>query len=200
MKKIIFMLAVLMMCSATVFAQETKEEKKAAKKAEKEAKKEAKKAEKAAKEAREEMVGNALFAQAMAAIENRHFVLKAEEVQFKRGQIAHVSSTTNFVLLDGDEASIQLALNTALAGPNGIGGVTVEGKASDIEVKTDKKGNVHFEMSVLGHGISARLMFTMTKGSNKCSATVSPNFRSNRIEFTGTLVPGDSGVFKGMAR
>lgn len=195
MKRIIFVMAVLMMCSATVLAQQTKEEKKAAK----EAKKEAKKAEKEAKKAAEEEAEKALFNQAVMAIEMRKFVLKADRVEFKRGQTTHVSPTTNFVLLNGDDASIQLSFNTGIPGPNGIGGVTVEGKASEIEVETDKKGNVHFEMNVQGHGVSARLMFTMTHGSNKCSATVMPNLKGNRIQFYGNLVMGSSNVFKGAA-
>lgn len=86
----------------------------------------------------------------------------------------------------------------AYAGPNGIGGITVEGNASNVEMKTDKKGNITFSMMVQGVAVSANVTFRMVKGSNKCTATVSPNFNSNRISFTGTLYPTEqSNVFKG---
>ena len=125
---------------------------------------------------------------------------RAERVEFKRGQFVYVTPSTNFVSMKGDRATIQLAFNTAAAGPNGIGGITVDGSASNIEMKTDKKGNVTFSMMVQGVAVSANVTIRMVKGTNKCTATVSPNFNSNRISFTGYLYPSDqSNVFKGRA-
>ena len=67
-------------------------------------------------------------------------------------------------------------------------------------MKTDKKGNVTFSMMVQGVAVSANVTIRMVKGTNKCTATVSPNFNSNRISFTGYLYPSDqSNVFKGRA-
>lgn len=55
-------------------------------------------------------------------------------------------------------------------------------------------------MMVQGVAISANVTIRMVKGTNKCTATVSPNFNSNRISFTGYLYPSDqSNVFKGRA-
>ena len=175
MKRVLLLLAVLLFSAGTMMAQQDKAAEKAAKKAEKEAKK--------AAEAAEQM---ALFEQGVQALKEKDFVLEAERVEFKRGQFVYVTPSTNFVSMKGDRATIQLAFNTAAAGPNGIGGITVDGSASNIEMKTDKKGNVTFSM--------------MVQGTNKCTATVSPNFNSNRISFTGYLYPSDqSNVFKGRA-
>lgn len=44
-----------------------------------------------------------------------------------------------------------------------------------------------YEMNVQGVAVSARVTFRMAKGTNKCTATVSPNFNSNRISFTEIL-------------
>lgn len=83
-------------------------------------------------------------------------------------------------------------------GPNGVGGITVEGRASDIKLKTDKRGNTYFTMNVLGNGISAMVTISMAKGSNRASVTVNPNFNSNRITLNGILIPAEeSRVFKG---
>ena len=142
------------------------------------AEKAAKKAEKEAKKAAEAAEQMALFEQGVQALKE----------------------STNFVSMKGDRATIQLAFNTAAAGPNGIGGITVDGSASNIEMKTDKKGNVTFSMMVQGVAVSANVTIRMVKGTNKCTATVSPNFNSNRISFTGYLYPSDqSNVFKGRA-
>lgn len=161
-------------------------------------KKEMKKAEKAAKKAAEEAQSAAQYELALKALEQQDFVLEATRVEFKRGKSEYVSANTNFVSMHKGKATVQLAMNGAIAGPNGMGGITVEGNASNIEMKTDKKGNVTYEFQVQGVGISARVSFRMTKGTNRCRATVLPNFNSNRISFDGDLLPSaQSKVFKG---
>lgn len=189
MKRVLLLLAVLLFSAGTMMAQQDKAAEKAAKKAEKEAKK--------AAEAVEEM---ALFEQGAQALKDKKFVLEADRVEFKRGRFVYVTPSTNFVSMDGDRATIQLAFNTSAGGPNGIGGITVDGNASNVEIKTDKKGNVTLNMMVQGIAVSANVTIRMTQGTNKCTATVSPNFNSNRISFTGYLYPSDqSNVFKGRA-
>ena len=85
-----------------------------------------------------------------------------------------------------------------VGGPNGVGGVTVEGRASDIKIETDKKGNVTFSMNVLGSGISASVYLSLPVGGNNASVTVDPNFSSNRITLSGTLLPTEqSSVYQG---
>ena len=186
MKKIVLLLAVLLFGAGSMMAQQDKSAEKAAKQAEKEAKK----AEKAAKKAAEEAEANALFEQAVQALKNKDFVLEADRIEFKRGSFVYVTPNTNFVSVKGEKATIQLAFNTPAAGPNGI--------TSGVQMKTDKKGNVMYEMNVQGVAVSARVTFRMAKGTNKCTATVSPNFNSNRISFTGNLYPSsESNVFKG---
>lgn len=193
MKKIIYFIAMALLCSMTITLQAQEANDKAAEKA-------AKKAEKEAKKAAEKAAQEALFQQALLAINNKDFVLEADRVEGKRGQFVYVSSNTNFVAVKADEATVQLALNGAFSGPNGVGGITVEGKTSKVEIEQDKKGNVSFSMMVQGVGISAQLTFRMTKGSNECTATILPNFNSNRISFTGKILPtAQSTVFKGRA-
>ena len=81
-----------------------------------------------------------------------------------------------------------------------IGFKTVTKKVKTQKGKTQE---LNFELeedliSLEGVAVSANVTFRMVKGSNKCTATVSPNFNSNRISFTGTLYPTEqSNVFKG---
>ncbi len=199
MKRLFLLLiAALLVGAGTITAQEvnSREDAKAARQAAKEARQKAKEAEKAAAEAEEK----ALFEEAKAALEAQDFVLEADRVEFKRGNWAYVTPSTNFVSLIDGKATVQLAFNGAFSGPNGIGGITVEGNPSNISLKTDKKGNTMFQMMVQGVGISASVSIRMIDGSAKCTATVSPNFSGNRISFTGTLYPSSaSSVYKGRA-
>lgn len=136
---------------------------------------------------------------AVYALENQNFVLEANQLQFKRGRSAFVSSSTNFVSLSDGRAVVQIASYRG-GGPNGLGGITVEGRASALNIKTDKKGTVFFSMNVSGVGISASVRITLYKGSNNASVDVSPNFHSNRITLNGKLLPSsESTVFKGFS-
>lgn len=156
------------------------------------------KAEKEAKKAAEDAVNQALFLEAKQALTDRDFVLEADRVEFKRGNFVYVTPTTNFVSMKDGRATVQLAFNGARLGPNGLGGITVEGSASNVKMNTDKKGNVTFSMMVQGVGISANVTLSMLSGTNKCTATVTPNFSGNRTSFSGILYPSDqSNVFKG---
>ena len=118
------------------------------------------------------------YAQAIQSLETLEFVMEADQLVFKRGHTAFVTSNTNFISLSDDRAVVQIAPFHG-GGPNGIGGITLEGKASNIRIKTDKK---------------------LYKGSNKASVTVNPNFHSNRVTLNGVLLPTEySGVYKGRA-
>lgn len=137
------------------------------------------------------------YVNAANALENLDFVLEADQIQFKRGGLAFVSATTNFISLSDSKAVVQIAPFNG-GGPNGVGGITVEGTASNIEMKTEKNGNMFFSMNVMGAGISASVDIWLYKGGNSATVTVNPNFHSNRITLNGRLVPTAlSEVFKG---
>ena len=134
----------------------------------------------------------------LQALESGAFVVEVDRLIFKRGRTASVSSNTNFVSRDGDEAFVQIAFNTVLAGPNGVGGITVRGNVSDVTVRTDKKGYLYYGMNVQGIGISARVDIMLIPGADRASVTVDPNYSSNRITMEGRVLPSvDSRVFKG---
>lgn len=189
----------LLLCLAAIFSLPTfaqQDDKKTAK----EAAKEQKQIEKEKRKAQQEAQELAQFNAAVLALKNGSFVLEADRVEFKRGAFVNVVSTTNFVMQDGDKATVQLAFQGAAIGPNGVGGLTVEGDVTGPELKTDKKGNYIYSFKVNGVGISALITISMPKGTNYCTATVTPNFNSNRTSFTGRLKPkANSAIYKGRA-
>ena len=145
------------------------------------------------KKALQEQLDSLLAVEAIQAINDKAFTLEADQVVFKYG-----NSNTNFVSVKGDQAVVQVAFNIPVSGPNGIGGVTVDGSVSDYEVKTDKKGNTSITMNVMGTGISARVFISLPKGTNKATVEINPNFNSNRMTLNGVILPiQKSSVFKG---
>ena len=190
MKRIITLITLVLVSASTLmYAQSSSETRQAERKAQREAQK-----------AREKSENERNYAIAVQALKEGKFVLEADQLVFKRGRSAFVSSTTNFVLMDGEHASVQIAANNALAGPNGIGGITVDGSRKEMKITTDKKGNVNCSFSVQGIGISAQVYITLTNGGNNASARISPNFNSNTLTLNGVLVPlSQSNVYKGRA-
>jgi len=145
--------------------------------------------EKEAKKAAEEKRDSLTFLLVQRAVESRKFVVLADRVRDQYGHTVNVNSSTNFVLLQGNDATIQLAFENGRPGVNGLGGITLEGKASNVQVDYDKKGNLQFSMMVMGAAISANVTFTVPKGSNRCDAVVSANMNSTRITFSGKISP-----------
>lgn len=138
------------------------------------------------------------YVQGKAALANQDFVFEATSVTFKNGETAFVNSTTNFISLKGNKAVVQISPSNYASGPNGVGGVTVEGTVSGLEVKTDSKGRTTLTMNVMGIGINAQVEVYMYPGTNSASATVYPNFNSKTLWLQGTVVPYEnSNVFEG---
>ena len=193
MKKFIALAALVLtsMVTTTVYAQESNAQRRADRKAQRDAERARLKAEQQAADA-------VSYDDAVAALKAQKFVLEANQVIFRNGMSAFVTSNTNFVLMNGNRATVQTAFNTAYPGPNGIGGVTVDGNSSDMKMNIDKKGNVNCSFSVQGIGISAQVFINMSSGNNTASVTISPNFNSNNLTLNGNIVPLDqSNIFKG---
>lgn len=193
MKKFIALVALVLVSASTLtFAQESQRDvNRADRKAQRDA-------ERAKMKAEEQAYDAVAYQQAVQSLKDKQFVLEADQVIFRNGQSAFVSTTTNFVMMNGSRATVQIAFNTPYPGPNGIGGVTVDGTASDLKITTDKKGNVNCNFSVQGIGISAQVFISLTNGGNNATVTVNPNFNSNTLTLNGNLVPlSQSDVFKG---
>lgn len=137
--------------------------------------------------------------EAFNALKNLDFVLEANRLSFKRGETAYVTSNTNFVSLKDDKVVIQIAPFYG-GGPNGVGGITLEGTASNIKLKTDKKGNVNLTFSAFGSGLSATVDVSLSKNDYMGCIYVNPNLHSNNVTLYGVLLPSEkSSVYKGRA-
>lgn len=138
--------------------------------------------------------------QAVAAVKNRDFVLEADQVTFKNGNTVFVNSNTTFISVKGNRAVVQISPSNFASGPNGVGGVTVDGSISGMQTMVDRKGNTTLSFNVMGIGINAQIEIYMTPGTNRASATIYPNFNSNTLWIEGDIVPYEnSDVFEGMS-
>lgn len=138
------------------------------------------------------------YSQALEALKQGSWVLEANDIMFRSGIVRYVSSSTNYVSVNDGNGVVQTAFTNFIYSPNGLGGVTVQGSVSGVSMNMDKDGNVYYNCSILGAGISATLNLTLTGGTNQASIYISPNFNGNTLTMNGNLVPYDSSsVFQG---
>lgn len=192
MKKVLF-LTTLLLLSVIAFAQTSKEAR--------EVKREALKKERKIRKSIEAQQDSIAYFKAVKALKSGSFVLEVDNVMFNNGITRYVSNSTNYVQADNGEGIVQTAFtNFAYSpGPNGLGGVTVEGKLSGWVLRKDKDGNYFCNYNIQGTAVSATISITLTGGTNQASVIVSPNFNNNNITMTGRLYPLDeSDVFQGI--
>ena len=194
-KRVLFILLALFAVQVSLFAQEKKMTRK-----EKEAAWRAERLKKRAQEERQIMHSDSIqYVQAINAIRNGSWALEASNVTFNNGVTRFVTESTNFVSVDDGQAVVQTAFNnTNVNSPNGLGGITLEGRVLDEELKMDKEGNVYYNYNIQGAEISATVNVVITAHTNQATATVNPNFSSRQMTMSGYIYPYESaGVIEG---
>ena len=192
MKKVLFLTAMLLGITLTTFAQTNKEARAA--------RREALKKERQARKALEAQQDSVAYFKAIEALKAGTFVLEANNVIFPNGITRFVSSSTNYIQANDGQGIVQTAFsNFAYApSPNGLGGITVEGKISGMQLRKDKDGNYFCNYNIQGIAVSATLSITLTGGTNQATVMISPNFNNNNMTMTGYLLPlSESNVFQG---
>lgn len=151
------------------------------------------KEERKAREKRLEALRDSIaFVEAQMALDSSYFVITADRIMLdNRVNIMSPNAGTNFVLVQGDKAIVQLAFNTGYSGLNGLGGITVEGTVGKRKRKVSKKGDISYSFSVNGISISAQVYITVYKNTNQTMVYINPNFNSNTMTVYGPLIPYD---------
>ena len=107
------------------------------------------------------------------------------------------TNNTNFVAMDNNQVSVQLAFNGFNPGPNGLGGITLTGWPSSINQRVDKNGNITYTFNVMGAALFAQVTVRMSYGSSYATATVTSNTNGRELTFSGNLVPySQSNIFQ----
>ncbi len=137
------------------------------------------------------------------ALNEGYFVLMADRINMRNYTYPNPQPNMNFVLVQGNKATIQLAFNNGSAGLNGLGGITVEGSVSGVKMRTDKKGKIYMDFSVMGAAVSAQVFITLYEDSNSAMAIINPNFGPGSMTVYGKLVPYNGNdtrkAFKGIS-
>ena len=136
----------------------------------KESKKEIKEREKRLRQLNDD----AAFAKASNSLRRGYFVLLADYIQQGRYGYRNynISSNSNFLLVQDEDAIIQYALNTGIAGANGLGGWTGKGTVRDKRLTSDKNGDIHLQYQLIGSGVNADVHITLFHNTKRAVANI----------------------------
>lgn len=134
------------------------------------------------------------------ALRSGTFVLKADRIRGRGGVMVNVNPTINFVAVQGKEAFVQVAPSAGF-GLNGLGGVTLRGTITSMEIgKKSKHGSYNIFINTHGSAGNLTIMMNVNKTGQPATASIKTNWGS-WVEMNGYLAPwtgtGNS-IHKGM--
>ena len=129
-------------------------------------------------------------------LQAKSFVLEADYLQDKYGNLAIVTSNLNFIRVDNSTGVLQTGSNYGM-GYNGVGGVTAEGNVSGWKVTKDvKRYNYTLNFNLLTN-LGTFEIFMTVSADNNAAATISGS-GPGKLTWRGHLATvNNSRVFKG---
>jgi len=153
-------------------------------------KSERKKAEKAQRSSNYEAI--------LELLDERNFVIEAYQFVDRYGQTVQVNTTTNFIAVRDSVATVQIVFPGSVSGYNGLGGITLDGRLTSLEINEKDPGKgVRFQMRVFGSGFASADMFVDVGTDGRATIRYNGQYGS-RFTLRGYFQSwAGSGVFKG---
>lgn len=134
-----------------------------------------------------------------AMVTYQRFVLEANSLRNKMGESLQVTSALNFVASDSITGVLQIGDDAGI-GPNGVGGITVQGSISDYKYTQHQKSGSYNLSYILRTPVGTYDVRMTAYPDSRAEATISNATWGGRITFSGYLIPpGLSRVYKGNA-
>jgi hypothetical protein len=133
-------------------------------------------------------------------VKNKKFVLEAYAVSNQYGERYEVNSRINFIAIDSNKITIQLASMSGMGGYNGLGGITADGRITDFKINKVGKKSSGYSIQVLAMTTigSYDIFFNVSTNSNAV-ATIGGSW-GGKLNYHGFLIPlSKSKIYKGMS-
>jgi hypothetical protein len=133
-------------------------------------------------------------------VQNKKFVLEAYAVSNQTGERYQVSSNINFIAVDSNKITIQLASMSGIGGYNGMGGITADGTISQFKItKLGKKSNSYSIQVLAMTSIGSYDIFFNVSSNSNADASIGGSW-GGKLNYHGFLIPlAKSKIFKGMS-
>lgn len=134
-----------------------------------------------------------------AMVSQQRFVLEANNLRNKVGESVQVTSALNFVASDSLTGVLQIGDDAGI-GPNGVGGITVEGEVSGYKYTQNERNGTYNVTYILRTPVGTYDVRLTAFPNARAEATISNATWGGRITYSGTLIPpGLSRIYKGNA-
>jgi hypothetical protein len=133
-------------------------------------------------------------------VNQRKFVLEANTISNQTGERRQVSSSINFIAIDSNKITIQLASMSGIGGYNGMGGITADGTISMFKITRHGKKSNGYNIQVLAMtSIGTYDIFFSVSPNSNADASIGGSW-GGKLNYHGYLIPlGKSKIFKGMS-
>lgn len=119
---------------------------------------------------------------AKTLMQNREFVLTANRITLGQSGMLYVSDNLNFIMVEGEECTIQLALNYGLFYP-----FTFKGTVTNYSYKESKNGEANVSFHFNGRIGSGDVIINLYKDSDSAVGYIDSTFRRGRASFYGPI-------------
>jgi hypothetical protein len=133
-------------------------------------------------------------------VKNKKFVLEAYAVSNQYGERYEVNSRINFIAIDSNKITIQLASMSGMGGYNGLGGITADGRITDFKINKAGKKSSGYSIQILAMtSIGSYDIFFNVSTSSNAVATIGGSW-GGKLNYHGFLIPlSKSKIYKGMS-
>lgn len=129
------------------------------------------------------------YKQALAALDGRKFIIKANEFYFPSGTTPSVkTSSGSYISMQGNQANISFKPDVFPGYPFSNLNIT-DNAASLTNVKSTKNGDVQFSIKIDGdqNWLRRKILLTLYKNTNECFVQVNNHADSNIVNFKGEV-------------
>lgn len=119
---------------------------------------------------------------AQTLLQHKEFVLTADRITLGPSGMIYVSDNLNFIMVEGEECTIQLALNYGLFYP-----FTFKGTITNYEYKETKKGEANVSFNFNGRLGSGDVSINLYRDSDLAVGYINSTFRRGRASFYGPI-------------
>jgi hypothetical protein len=122
------------------------------------------------------------------AVEARRYIIKVNRMYLMGGGFVDMIPTSNFIIVNGESASISLGYIGRQYGGRPISGINMNGETVKYELKSDEtKGVYNIDMEVKSNNYKFNLY--MTIGSSGSANVSLVNSYIQTVSYSGSLVP-----------
>lgn len=131
-------------------------------------------------------------------VKTKRFILEANYLSNQSGVRVTVNNLINFIIVDSSRIVIQFASNSSIGGPNGMGGITTNGRITSYDYKKVGKGKGYYSIRLMT--MTSLGMYDIWLNINPSSSTdasISGN-TYGKLNYHGVIKPIEmSRAFKG---